>query len=239
MSGTIFQDSHQPLTIWFRAIWNIVSQKYGANALGIHRTVGISYTSSWYLLHKLRRAMVRPGREKLSGTVEVDEAYIGGFAEGSPGRKGDKKALVVFAVEQRGKGMGRVRMRVIDSATGENLLRFISENVEEDSTVVTDGWRSYSKVSESGYKHKIEKIRMGQEVLPRVHTVVSLVKRWLLGTYQGGVETKNLDYYLDEYTFRFNGRTSRSRGKLFRRLLEQAVETAPVTREGLFQDHDK
>jgi transposase-like protein len=231
MSGTIFQDSHLPLMLWFRAMWLIVSHKFGANAMGLHQTLGMSYTTAWNLLHKLRKAMVRPGRELLSGMVEVDETYIGGLAEGSPGRSGEKKALVVIAIELRGKSLGRVRMRVIASATSENLIGFVKDNVEVGSAVITDGWSAYSRLMEQGYGHNVMSVRPGQEVLSNVHLIVSLLKRWLLGTYQGAVDKKRLEYYLDEYTFRFNRRKSRGRGKLFLRLIEQAVVTEPVTRK--------
>jgi transposase-like protein len=233
MAGTIFQDTHQPLKIWFRIIWAIVSQKFGANALGLSRTLGIGYSTTWHLLHKLRRAMVRPGREKLTGRVEVDETYIGGNAEAFHGRGADKKVLVVMAVELKGKETGRVRMRALDRATEENLTGFIKDNVEPGSTVITDDGSVYSRLDKLGYVHEIGTVKKGQEALPNAHRTFTLVKRWLLGTYQGTVERKNFEHYLDEYAFRYNRRKARSPGVLFRRLIEQAVVTEPVTRKGL------
>ena len=191
-----------------------------------------SYKTAWTWLHKLRIAMVRPGRDKLKGIVEVDETYIGGKQSGgNRGRGTDNKTLVATAVEVNGKKLGRVRFGVISDVSAESLEEFIKNNVEEGSIIVTDGWRSYSKINELGYKHKIDdkKTRIDDEkLLPHVHLVISLLKRWILGTLQGSLSDQHLAYYLDEYTFRFNRRTSASRGQLFYRLLEQAVEIKPT-----------
>src|SRR3989304_8649878 len=93
IAGTIFQDTHKSLTMWFRAMWWVISQKNGASALGIQQVLGLgSYKTAWSWLHKLRRAMVRPGRDRLSGRIEVDETYIGGLEEGARGRKTEKKS---------------------------------------------------------------------------------------------------------------------------------------------------
>lgn len=230
MAGTIFQDTHLPLRTWFRAIWWVVTPKNGASALSLHRLLGVSYKTAWSLLHKLRRAMVRPGRSRLEGAVEVDEAYVGGLEEGVTGRQANHKALVAIAVQENGKKIGRIRMRVIDSASGANLLSFIEDNIEPGSLVHTDGWSGYSGVKAKGYQHQVSIMKKeGQDCLPRVHLVISLLKRWILGTHQGAISKAHLEYYLDEFTFRFNRRTSGNRGKLFHRLIEQAVMTEPVT----------
>jgi transposase-like protein len=232
-AGTIFQGTRTPLTVWFRAIWWVVSQKNGASALGLQRVLGLgSYRTAWTWLHKIRRAMVRPGRERLSGEVEVDETLVGGVEEGGGRRHIGQKALVLVAAEVRGRGTGRIRMRRVLDGSGDSLLPFVLEVVEPGTVVVTDGFQGYSGLSELGYRHDRRVIRgSGQSahaVLPRVHRVASLLKRWLLGTHQGAVSPEHLDYYLDEFTFRFNRRKSRHRGKLFFRLLEQAVAVDPV-----------
>ena len=232
-AGMIFQDTRKPLTLWFRAIWWVTTQKHGASALEVQRVLGLrSYVTAWTWLHKLRRAMVRPGRDRLHGPVEVDETYVGGIEEGVRGRKTETKALVAVACEESGKGIGRIRLRRIDDASGHALETFITEAVEPGSLVHTDGWEGYSGLKGKGYQHRVTVIetskRSAVEILPRVHLVASLLKRWLLGTHQGAVSFKHLEYYLDEFTFRFNRRTSRSRGKLFERLLEQAVAVEPV-----------
>ncbi len=232
IAGTIFQDTHKPLTMWFRAIWWVTSQKNGASALGLKRILGLgSYQTAWAWLHKLRRAMVRPGRDRLSGKVEVDETYLGSLEEGVRGRKMEKKALIVVAAEEVGRGIGRIRMKRIPDASSQSLHTFVGESIEPGSIVHTDGWEGYSGVEMKGYIHEITVLRKRKEsasdLLPRVHRAVSLLKRWLMGTHQGAVSHEHLDYYLDEFIFRFNRRTSRHRGKLFYRLIQQAVVMEP------------
>ena len=145
IAGTIFQDTHKPLTLWFRAIWWITSQKSGASALSMKNILGLgSYRTAWAWLHKLRRAMVRPEREKLSDEVEVDETYIGGERPGKRGRGAQGKALVVVAVEDKGIGFGRIRLRHISAASANNINRFIQESIELGSTVRTDAWLGYN-----------------------------------------------------------------------------------------------
>lgn len=185
------------------------------------------------MLHKLRRAMVRPGRDRLRGEIEVDETYLGGPEEGLRGRGAEGKSAVVIAAEVRGRGTGRVRLRVVPDVSTESLLSFIQDVVEPGSVVVTDGWAAYRQLSEAGYTHRIQNIRRSgrsaHEMLPRVHRVASLLRRWILGTHQGGVGGKHLNYYLDEFTFRFNRRRSSHRGLLFFRLMEQAIDLEPLT----------
>lgn len=232
-AGTIFQGTRTPLTTWFRAIWWVVSQKNGASALGLQKALGLgSYRTAWTWLHKLRRAMVRPGRDRLHGEVEVDETIVGGVEPGGGRRHLGKKALVVIAAEVRGRGIGRIRMQRVADASAESLLPFVERSVQPGTVVITDGFQSYRGLARVGYRHD-RRVLLGsgesaEAVLPRVHRVASLLKRWLLGTHQGAVSREHLDYYLDEFTFRFNRRTSRHRGKLFYRLLEQAVVTEPV-----------
>ena len=231
IAGTIFQDTRKPLQLWFRAIWYIVGQKNGVSAKGLQRVLGFTrYETIWIWLHKLRIAMVRPGRERLSGTVEVDETYIGGERPGKRGRGAAGKSLVLIAVEDKGKQIGRIRLRRISNASASNLIMAVKESVEPGSLVRTDGWGGYGPVSEEGFRHTIirKSADVGENLLPLVNRGASLLKRWLLGTHQGAVRPSHLDYYLDEFTFRFNRRKSYSRGKLFFRLLQQAVCIAPV-----------
>lgn len=233
-AGTIFQDSRKPLRLWFRAAGYMTNQKHGASALGLQRVLGLgSYLTAWSWLHKLRRAMVRPGRDGLSGTVEVDETYVGGLAEGKRGRGADPKALVVIAVEENGKGMGRIRMARVPDASARSLEGFVQSAVVPGSRIHTDGWDGYAGLPALGYAHEATVLRgldasAPTKLLPRVHRVASLLKRWLLGIHQGAVRPNHLEYYLDEFTFRFNRRTSGSRGKLFDRLIQQAVQVEPV-----------
>lgn len=244
-AGTVFDKTRTPLRSWFAAVWYITNQKQGVTALGLQRVLGLgSYQTAWTMLHRLRRAMVRSGREQLSGIVEVDEVCVGGVTPrgGRPGKKvkpltyqeDDLKSVVVIAVElKEPKGFGRLRMRRVAKATTDSVMPFIREVVKSGSMIHTDGSSIYRLLENEGYqRHKI--VHSGTDdpahmTMPGVHRVAALLKRWLLGTHQGSVKPYHLDYYLDEFTFRFNRRTSRSRGLLFYRLLQQAVATGPVT----------
>jgi len=222
-----------PLPLWFRAIWYVTSQKNGASALGLQRVLGIrSYVTAWSWLHKLRRAMVRPGRDRLKGVVEVDETYLGGLEEGVVGRETEKKALIAVAAEEDGNGIGRIRLQHISDASRYSLHCFVSDHVEPGSLIHTDGWEGYDGLRDIGFRHKVTVLnrrkRKAHELMPRVHRVASLLKRWIMGTHQGAVSHEHLGYYLDEFTFRFNRRTSQHRGKLFYRLLQNAMQTGPA-----------
>jgi len=230
IAGTLFQDSHLPLTTWFRAMWYVTSQKTGVSALGLQRVLGLgSYRTAWALLHKLRRAMVRPGRDRLRGVVEVAETYWGSEEAGVVGRLTEAKALIIVAAEEDGAGIGRVRLRRIPDLAKPTLHRFIAQAIEPGSTVRTDGLNAYRRLEGYGHDRQIQREQAkGEHLLPRVHRVVSLLKRWLLGTHQGAIGHEHLDYYLDEFTFRFNRRKSASRGKLFYRLAQQAMQVDPA-----------
>ncbi len=196
------------------------------SALGLQRVLGLgSYKTAWSLLHKLRRAMVRPGRDRLGGVVEVDETYWGGEEKGVIGRLTRAKALIIVAAQEDRSGIGRIRLRRIPDLSRKSLHGFIAQTIAPGSTVRTDGLVAYQDLK--GYvddrqvqRHQAE----GNYLLPRVNRVVSLLKRWLMGTHQGAISHEHLDDYLDEFTFRFNRRKSASRGKLFYRLVQQAVQ---------------
>jgi len=214
-------------------MWWVTTQKNGASALGLQRVLGLKkYGTAWTWLHKLRRAMVRPGRDLLSGRVEVDETFLGGLEEGLRGRQREEKALIVVAAQEDGNGIGRIRMRQIPDASAESLGAFLVDVIQPGTVIHTDGWRGYSGATAQGFVHEVTKLKKylepASELLPRVHRVIALLKRWLMGTHQGAVSHKHLDYYLDEFTFRFNRRRSKSRGKLFFRLAQQAVAVDPV-----------
>jgi transposase-like protein len=234
-AGTVLDKTRLPLRTWFFAMWYVVNQKTGVSALGLQRVLGLgSYETAWTWLHKLRRAMVRPGREMIGGPgaiVEIDETIIGGVRSGQSGRHVGHKVIVVIAVETTEKGAGRVRMARIPNMTKDTLTGFILDNVQRGSTVRTDGWIGYFDVGRYRYRHEVTNISASGDpanvVFPDVHRVASLLKRWLLGTHQGAISKQQLDYYLDEFTFRFNRRNSKHRGMLFYRLIEGAVAIEP------------
>ena len=232
-AGTLFEGTRIGLRSWFAAAWYVTNQTNGVSALGLQRVLGFgSYETAWSWLQKLRRAMVGTSG-KLRGEVEVDESYVGGVEEGVRGREIYTKSAIAIAVERHGPraAAGRVRIRRIPYTGRDSLMAFIQENIEPGSTIVTDGWPTYRNVRKLGYVHVAHNIsKSGQqahELLPACHRVSALLKRWLLGTHQGSVRPEHLDYYLDEFAFRFNRRHSNHRGLLFYRLLQQAAVTEP------------
>lgn len=237
-AGTLFDRRRTPLTVWFQVCWEFAAGKDGVSALALQRTLQIgSYQTAWAMLHRLRSVLIRPGRELLSGQVEVDETYVGGEEFGlSGGRAKGKKALVAVAVELREpKGFGRCRMRIIPDGSARTLHAFVGHNIAPGSTVITDGWNGYLGIDKAGYTHDRRSQRaakaLGEDIdklLPGVHRVASLAKRWLLSTHQGAVDIEHLDGYLDEFCFRFNRRRSASRGLVFLRVLQLAVAHDPV-----------
>ena len=220
-----------------RAIWCVTSSKTGTSALALQQGLG-SYQTAWAWLHKLRRAMVRPDRDRLAGRVEVAETFVGGLG-GAQGRSTATKALIVVAAEEVGRGGGRIRMRRIPDGSAKSLQAFVTDAIDPGSLVHTEGWHGYDRLERNGSRHQVTFLRgndaLAAELLPRVHRVVSLLKRWRLGTHQGAVSQAHLDSYLDEFTFRFNRRTSRHRGKLFFRLVQQAVAVEPIPYARLVQ----
>ena len=202
-AGTIFHGTRTPLVSWFAAMWYVTNQKNGVSALGLARVLGIDYKTAWTWLHKLRRAMVRPDRDLLDGPVEVDETYVGGPEQGLHGRQTITKSIVAIAIETRGKGFGRVRLHQVPDLSAESLVGFVTDVVAPGGIVRTDAWQGYRPLARAGYDHKRTSLRVGADpahvVMPGVHRVASLLKRWLLGTHQGSVSTEHLDYYLDEF----------------------------------------
>lgn len=230
MVGTIFEGSHISLRLWFRAAWWMTNQKNGVSALGLQRALGFgSYRTALSCLHRLRKATVRSGREALTGAVEVDETFIGGYETKAQKSQATNKIPVMIAAEIRGEGTGRIRLRRITNRTSDSLLGFVKDVVAPKSTVVTDGLAAYVGLQRLGYDYRPRVPRNGRaeatQLLPRVHRTASLIKRWLMGTHQGKFTLKRVDTYLDEFAFRFNRRTSPNRGMLFYRLLQQAVIT--------------
>lgn len=238
-AGTIFHKTRTPLTVWFAAAWQMTSSKIGISAIHLQREMGLgSYQTAWAMLHRYRSVMVRPGRERLSGDVEVDESFLGGPEPGVPGRGALGKVQFAAAVERAGpRGFGRARLAIIQDASAPSLRTFLLENVEPGARVITDGWSSYPAATHELYEHEPTTVsasgQEAHEVLPAVHTVFSLVKRWVMGTLQGSVSPEHLQAYFDEWVFRFNRRHSRSRGLLFQRPMAQAAAGDVITYKDL------
>lgn len=233
-TGTILDKTRTPLTTWFEAAWQLTTSKTGLSAKTMESTLGISYRTAWTILQRYRVSTVRSEREQLSGTIEVDETLVGGVEQGGKRGRGSTNSVVAVAVEViKPKGFGRVRMRHIPDASALSLQQFVCDVVTQGTTVHTDGWSGYNGLSNRGYVHERTILSSSGDpahvAMPGAHRVVSLLKRWILGTHQGSIVPAHLQSYLEEFTFRFNRRTSNSRGLVFRRLLEQAMVTRPVT----------
>jgi transposase-like protein len=239
LAGTIFEQTKTGLSRWFLAIHLVTSSKGGIAATELKRQMGFgSYGTAWTWLHKIRKAMVRPGREPLAERVEVDETHVGGVRPGKRGRGAAGKTLVGGAVETgrgkaRGRRLGRLRLARLPDASATSLEGFLAANVAKPAAVTTDGWSGYGGLPAAGYGHEPISLdaSWGDAALrlPAIHLVFSLAKRWLLGTHHGAVSKKHLPAYLDEYVFRFNRRTAKRVSHLFARLIEQAVQTKPAT----------
>ncbi|XER13287.1 IS1595 family transposase ISGba1 [Sporomusa aerivorans] len=242
-AGTIFDKTRTPLTTWFEAAWHVTTAKNGLSAKTLERTIGTSYKVAWMMLHRFRIAMVSRERTQLSGNIEIDETFIGGVKQGGKRGRGATKSIVVIAVEiKQPKGFGRVRMRYVPDSSSDSLLPFVLDVVAPGSLILTDGWRSYNGLHDLGYSHKIVRLSESGDPahvsMPGVHRISGLLKRWILGTLQGSLIPEHLQSYLEEFTFRFNRRTSGSRGLVFRRLLEHSVAAEPVTKNDVVNGYD-
>jgi len=236
-AGTSLNNTKTPLTVWFWAAYLMTTDKRGVSALLLQRQLALSrYETAWMMLHKLRRAMVNLAREPLRGEVEVDETWVGGTQAGLRGSrqlKGRKAALVLAAVEKRGRATGRVRLAVIPDFKGATLMAFLKQNVAPGSTVYTDGLKSFTRLEEAGLKHvprsqplRIELRKGAKSVVPLADRAIGNLQQWLNGTYHG-VSRDQLQVYLDEFVFRHNRR--RQPMAAFQTLLGLSTGRKPTT----------
>jgi len=234
-AGTIFHRTRTPLTVWFRAAWELTTRANGVSARGIQRSLELgSYQTAWMMLHRFRLAMVMPSRAKLGGVVEVDDMFVGG--RNKPGMAGRSrrphKTPVLMMAEVRSRGIGRCRAVVLPRLDGASLRAALNANIEQGSTIRSDGLVVLGQ-SMTGFVHDRVSVQgsgtPAHVLFPVVSRVQSQAKRWLEGTLQGAAEPEHLQAYLNEFEFRFNRRKARKPGLLFYRLLEQAVHTAPAT----------
>ncbi|WP_427132201.1 IS1595 family transposase [Pseudarthrobacter sp. S9] len=235
-AGTVLHKTHTALHLWFWAAYLMTTGTPGISARQLQRQLGLTrYQTAWTMLHKLRRAMVNPERTLLTGDVEVDECQVGGRETGRRGGRNlaAKAALVVVAVEVRGMGSGRVRMKVIPDASGETLCGFVAETVAPGAIVHTDGWMGYAPLAKKeDYDYRPRSQRAAKKagdadpVLPRVHRAISNFKSWLRGTHRS-VSNEHLQVYMDEFTFRYNRRGTPMAA--FQALLGLGTQQAPTT----------
>lgn len=213
-AGTILHRTRLPLTVWFTAAYLVASLKPGISALQLSQQLGLHYETAWFLLHKLRRAMVNPERRRLHGQVEVDETWIGGKQAGLKGgrQRHDRKALLVVAAVERGeRALGRLRLEVMPDASGATLRAFIGRTVEPGATIISDAWSGYGGLAGADYLHlsfsqaALRRAGLEPDAVPGVHRVISNLKTWLRGTHHG-VGADHLEHYLGEFVFRFNRR---------------------------------
>lgn len=236
-AGSVMHRTHMPLRHWFWAAYLTTTHTPGFSALQLQRQLGLTrYETAWAMLQKLRRAMVRPERDRISGTVEVDESYVGGVEEGrGGGRKRDSgKAIVVAAVEVRGRASGRIRLGVVPDLSGPSLVGFVEAAVAPGSVVRTHGWQGYAPLRKKGYEHRPTTqgaSRNAATLFPRVHRVFSHLKTWLWGTHRG-VSNKHLPHYLNEFVFRYNRR--RTPMAAFQSLLGLTSQHEPTTYKMLY-----
>jgi transposase-like protein len=235
-AGTIMHATKKPLRYWFKAMWWFTTRKSGVNAINLKDLLALgSYGTAWTWLHKLRRCTIRYGRQKLSGNVEVDEIYFGGHNPGKRGRGAAGKSVVLAAVEKKKpRKLGRIRLQIFPDCSSNSINTFLQQNVASGSTVICDGWKGYSALKQQGYTHQpVFRLKTDNRlsVLPAVHLVASLVKRLLMGTFHGSVSAKYLQLYLNEYVFRFNRRKSKTVGKKFFRIVQQAMDSTNISFE--------
>jgi ISXO2-like transposase domain/Transposase zinc-ribbon domain len=210
-AGTVMHNTQTPLRLWFWAAYLVATHHPGISAVQLQRQLGIArHERAWMMLHKLRRAMVAPEREPLRREVEVDEFFLGGYQEGlKGGRARGKKVMCGIAVEVRGRGSGRLRLAILENASGRSLGAFVSSTTEPGAVVHTDGWQAYNVLGELGYEHS-PMVQNGAEAgeepyLPRAHRAISNLKAWLHGTHRRA-SRQHLQAYLDEFVFRHNRR---------------------------------
>jgi transposase-like protein len=236
-AGTVLHRARVPLRLWFAAAYLVTTHTPGFSAVQLQRQLGLDrYETAWTMLQKLRRAMLRPERDRIAGTVEVDETYVGGVEEGRRGgrHRDSTKSIVVGAVEVRdGGGSGRIRLAVVEDLSAASLTGFVAASVQPGNTVLTDGWQGYAPLRHA-YDHRpstVGELRNASKLLPRVHRTFSNLKTWLKGTHHG-VSAKHLPHYVNEFVFRFNRR--RTPMAAFQSLLGLTTQYPPTTHKMLY-----
>jgi hypothetical protein len=230
LSGTIFESSKRPLTIWFRLIWDLVSKKNGINAKDLSNEINLNYHMVWISLHKLRRTLVQDKQTPLTGNVEIGEFLFGAFFD-SPSYGRLQKVLTTVAMELKGEPLGKTRLQIVQSDKSLELLRFIHNNVKQGSSIITEDKNIYSKITSFGYTHVIQNPKNDKNALPHVQEVFSMFDEWILKIlyYKRSAAKINLPYYFDEFAFLFNKRETKNIYLLFHQFFANAINFYPVT----------
>ncbi len=206
---TVIHKSRTPLRAWFWTAYLMTTKTPGISALQLARQLNMRYETVYMMMQKLRAGMVSPFRTKLKGTIEVDETTVGGEGKGRRGRAyTPEKSIVLGAVEQRGKYLGRIRLRMVEDYRANTLIGFIHDHVTKQSTIVTDGFKAYAGLEKAGFRHRVITGATSRDVakqLKHIHIIFSNLKAFINGTYHG-VSGKHLQAYLNEFMFRFNRR---------------------------------
>jgi len=205
-ANTVMHGTRQSLLKWLWSAYLLTTETVGISAKQLQRQLGIKrYETAYNMLQKLRSAMVNPEREKIGSLVEIDDTYVGGTTTGGKRGRGTQKAVVIVAVEKKGKKSGRIRLRHLPDISERHVIRFIKENIKKGSTIITDSYKSYGNIKRYGYKHRTVLSGADKKSLPLAHLAISNLKSWIKGIFHG-VSKKHLQTYLNEYVFRFNRR---------------------------------
>lgn len=229
-AGTVMHRSKVPLHIWFWAIFLVVHDKRGMSALALQRQLGMTYKTSWLLLHKIREGMA--SREEswlVDGTVEMDEAFFGGSTTGKKRGRGTEKATVMVSLSLLdGNKPTFVKMQLISDMTSKSVEETANKTIKKGSCIISDGYHSYRCLAEKGYCHRPKKFNPTDEPehLKWMHTIIANAKAFIQGTYHG-LDQKHLQAYLHEFCYRFNIRNRH--GKKFKHLLYTCLMGKPIT----------
>ena len=216
-ANTVMHRTHLPLTKWFWAIYLVACDKRGISALTLAGRISVSYETAWYLLKRIRMAMeARDAQYTLAGIIEFDDSYFGAKIKGKEGRGAGNQGVFVAVGKDKDGRPQYLKMLTTPNIQITSVKKFVDENLDEGSTVETDGFRSYRKPLAKNYTHLAEDFNPDSEHLKWLHRIIGNAKAFINGTYHG-TSTKHLQMYLSEYCYRFNRRSVG--GAIFDRLL--------------------
>lgn len=205
-TGTVLHRTHLPLTVWFWAMYFMVRDKRGISAVQLSRELEISYSSAWYLLQRLRKAMGQREQDYiLSGIVELDDAYFGSAKPNGKRGRGTGKTSALVSVSQTEDGHPRFLKVQVSKLDAASVAAVAKRTIRSGSEIHSDALSSFHAALQEDYSHQFQVFDKDSDALHWVHTLISNIKSFFLGTYHG-LEKKHLQRYFDEFTFRFNRR---------------------------------